>query len=93
MYECISLVGETETTQIPRAAMTYDKFVEQKTVDMSSTKDLERKMRIAAFVSVAISTTAIFASMVGIPLFYSYALQVQSVIQHESEFCRVNADN
>lgn len=47
------------------------------------------RFRRIAFVTVAISTTALFASIITMPMIYSYVQELQSQITNEIGYCRV----
>ena len=49
-----------------------------------------RRLRRIAFVAVAVSTVAIFASVVTLPIVYSYLQGLQTHIGAEVDFCRVS---
>lgn len=60
------------------------------------TPELEKKYKEAehfrklAFLGVAFSTVAIAVSIISVPTIYNYMQTVQSVLENEMEFCRVN---
>jgi hypothetical protein len=58
----------------------------------SSVDDLAEhdRYRRIAFVSVAISVTSLLASVIVIPIIYSYVGELQSQISNEMGYCRVS---
>uniref|UniRef100_A0AC34FBX5 Nematode cuticle collagen N-terminal domain-containing protein n=1 Tax=Panagrolaimus sp. ES5 TaxID=591445 RepID=A0AC34FBX5_9BILA len=50
-----------------------------------------RRLRRIAFVAVAISTVAIFSSIITTPIIYTYIQSIQSNIEHEGMYCRHKA--
>ncbi len=79
---------DAKTTGYGRLGAGADSSMEADWSETSACR--ERSLRRAAFLSVALSTTAILAAVVGLPLCYNYALRVQSFVQSEAEFCRVS---
>lgn len=49
-----------------------------------------QKLRVTAFVAVALSTVAVIFSIITLPLIYTYIQTLQSHIINEAEYCRVN---
>lgn len=47
-------------------------------------------MRAVAFTAVAVSTAAVVASIITLPMLYSYVQNLQSVVVAETDFCKVN---
>lgn len=47
-----------------------------------------RRLRKITFVAVAISTAAIFSSIITTPIIYTYIQAIQSNIEHEGRYCR-----
>lgn len=58
---------------------------------MDSIKESEehRQMRRVAFVAVVVSTVAVIASVVTLPMLYNYVQNFQSHLMAEAEFCKV----
>lgn len=50
---------------------------------------LEASLRRAAFLSIAMTTVAMAVSLIGVPMFITFAIKIQSQIESESEYCRV----
>lgn len=55
----------------------------------SKETDEQRQMRRVAFFAVVISTAAVIASVVTLPMLYSYVQSFQSHLIVETEFCKV----
>ena len=51
--------------------------------------DEQQQMRRVAFFAIVISTTAIIASVVTLPMLYSYVQSFQSHLIVETDFCKV----
>ncbi len=49
-----------------------------------------RRMRRVAFFAVVVSTVAVIASVVTLPLLYSYVQALQSHSTSEMDYCRVS---
>lgn len=60
----------------------YEKFVES---------DDHRRMRRAAFFAVVVSTVAVMASVITLPLVYNYVQTLQSHMLGELDFCKSRA--
>ncbi|VDN08349.1 unnamed protein product [Thelazia callipaeda] len=50
-------------------------------------------LRRATFFGVTFSTTAALICMLSIPLFYNYLQHMQSIMQHEVDFCKQRSNN
>lgn len=50
----------------------------------------ERRMRKVAFAAVVMSTVAVVAAVISLPLVYSYVQSLQTHLQERSEECRVS---
>lgn len=50
----------------------------------------QRQMRRVAFFAIVISTAAVIASIVTLPMLYSYVQSFQSHLVVEADFCKVN---
>jgi hypothetical protein len=75
-------------TKVYRQEMT----AETKCMDDLLAQEAEHnRLRRVAFLAVAISTAAVFASIVTMPLIYSYVQAIQSQINAEVGFCRVSS--
>ena len=48
------------------------------------------RMRRVAFLAVVVSTVAVMASVVTLPMVYSYVQSLQSHMMAELDFCKVN---
>ena len=61
------------------------------TMDAQKNKetDEQQQMRRVAFFAIVISTTAIIASVVTLPMLYSYVQSFQSHLIVETDFCKV----
>ncbi|CAB3399118.1 unnamed protein product [Caenorhabditis bovis] len=46
------------------------------------------KLRSIAFSAVAVTAFALAASVIALPLLFSHAQNIQSVLEHELQFCR-----
>ena len=55
----------------------------------SKETDEQRQMRRVAFFAVVISTAAVIASVVTLPMLYSYVQSFQSHLIVETEYCKV----
>lgn len=51
--------------------------------------DEHRQMRRIAFVAVVVSTAAVIASVVTLPMLYSYVQSFQSHLMVETDYCKV----
>lgn len=47
-------------------------------------------MKAVAFVSVVFSTLSMFIAVVTLPFVYNYVQNVQSMMQMETDYCRVS---
>lgn len=52
--------------------------------------DAYRKIRLATFLAVVISTVSVISAVIALPLLYSFIQGLQSHIGNEMAFCRVN---
>lgn len=59
--------------------MEYEKISEEE----------HRRIRFAAFASVVISTVAVAAAVVALPMLYTYVQGLQSHMLNEINYCRV----
>lgn len=57
--------------------------------DISVETDEHRQLRRAAFLAIVVSTVAVIASIVTLPLLYSYVANFQSHLLVETDFCKV----
>lgn len=58
-------------------------------MDIEPTKP-KKSLRNVAFCAVAFSTVAVVACVITLPLVYNYVQSVQSFMQSEVDFCKVN---
>lgn len=58
-------------------------------MDVKENEDQQQQMRRVAFVAVVVSTTAIIASVVTLPMLYSYVQSFQSHLMIETDYCKV----
>ena len=49
----------------------------------------QRQMRRIAFVAVVVSTAAVIASVVTLPMLYNYVQSFQSHLMVETDYCKV----
>lgn len=49
-----------------------------------------RQMRSIAFIAIVVSTAAVFASVVTLPMLYNYVQSLQTHLLSETDFCKVN---
>lgn len=52
-----------------------------------------RQLRRAAFFAVVVSTMVVIASVITLPMLYSYVANFQSYLLNEAEFCKVFKTN
>lgn len=61
-------------------------------VDDLMAKEAEHnRLRRFAFISIAISTVALFGSIITLPMIYGYVRELQSQISSEVGYCRVSS--
>lgn len=60
-------------------------------MDAKDTEQQYRRMRRIAFLAVVVSTTAIVASTITLPLIYNYVQSLQSHLAGELQFCRTKS--
>lgn len=60
-------------------------------MDVAKDSDQHRRMRRVAFIAVVVSTTAIVASTITLPLVYNYVQSLQSHLAGELHFCRAKS--
>lgn len=60
-------------------------------MDQFKETDEQRQMRRVAFFAIVVSTAAVIASIVTLPMLYSYVQNFQSHLIVETEFCKVRA--
>lgn len=60
------------------------------TISLKET-DEHRQMRRIAFVAVVVSTVAVIASVVTLPMLYNYVQSFQSHLQTETDYCKARA--
>uniref|UniRef100_A0A0K0EXD8 Col_cuticle_N domain-containing protein n=1 Tax=Strongyloides venezuelensis TaxID=75913 RepID=A0A0K0EXD8_STRVS len=53
--------------------------------------DQHRQMRRIAFVAIAVSTVAVMASVVTLPMLYNYVQSLQSHLMVETDFCKAKS--
>lgn len=51
-----------------------------------------RSMKAVAFVAVVFSTVSMFVAVVTLPFVYNYVQSVQTIMQQETDYCRVRED-
>lgn len=59
-------------------------------MDVKETEE-QRQMRRIAFVAVVVSTAAVIASVVTLPMLYNYVQSFQSHLMVETDYCKVNS--
>lgn len=57
--------------------------------NLSNLHDEQAQMRRVAFFAIVISTAAVIASIVTLPMLYSFVQSFQSHLIAESDFCKV----
>jgi hypothetical protein len=60
-----------------------------KEMEPSKETDEHRHMRRVAFIAVVVSTVAVIASVVALPMVYQYVQRLQSHMMAEMDFCKV----
>uniref|UniRef100_A0A1I7Y0I9 Col_cuticle_N domain-containing protein n=1 Tax=Steinernema glaseri TaxID=37863 RepID=A0A1I7Y0I9_9BILA len=63
----------------------------QPIIELPSESEEHRQMRRVAFFAIVISTAAVVASVVTLPLLYSYVANFQSHIMVETDFCKTRS--
>lgn len=58
-------------------------------MEMYEENDEQRQMRRVAFFAIVVSTVAVIASIVTLPMLYNYVQSFQSHLIVESDFCKV----
>ena len=58
-------------------------------VEMYEESDEQRQMRRVAFFAIVVSTVAVIASIVTLPMLYNYVQSFKSHLIVESDFCKV----
>ena len=59
--------------------------------DVGGETEEHRQLRRVAFFSIVISTAAVIASIVTLPMLYSYVASFQSHLVQETDFCKIRA--
>lgn len=60
-------------------------------MDQFKETDEQRQMRRVAFFAIVVSTAAVIASIVTLPMLYSYVQNFQSHLIVETEFCKARS--
>ncbi len=58
----------------------------------SDLKPTKRSLRPVAFAAVAFSTISVLACVITLPMVYHHVQSVQSFMQNEVDFCKVNGE-
>uniref|UniRef100_A0A1I7WSX9 Col_cuticle_N domain-containing protein n=1 Tax=Heterorhabditis bacteriophora TaxID=37862 RepID=A0A1I7WSX9_HETBA len=58
-------------------------------MDQLKETEEQRQMRRIAFVAVVVSTAAVIASVVTLPMLYNYVQSFQSHLMVETDYCKV----
>lgn len=58
-------------------------------IEEDSKKLLIRNLRTFAFISIVISTVAVFICVVSLPMIYNYAQHIHAKLQEEMDYCKV----
>lgn len=51
--------------------------------------EYQRQMRRVAFFAIVVSTAAVIASIITLPMLYSFVANLQSHLAAETDFCKV----
>uniref|UniRef100_A0A914XHB3 Nematode cuticle collagen N-terminal domain-containing protein n=1 Tax=Plectus sambesii TaxID=2011161 RepID=A0A914XHB3_9BILA len=60
-------------------------------MDSSKESEEHRQMRRVAFIAVVVSTVAVIASVVTLPMLYNYVQNFQSHLMAEADFCKARS--
>jgi hypothetical protein len=66
-------------------------YQKQPIIDGNGESEEHRQLRRVAFFSIVISTAAVIASIVTLPMLYSYVASFQSHLVQETDFCKIRA--